>query len=69
MGSETENPLARRLRDQQDDKDLATGRAGLEKDFIVVGKAQAPEHLEEVRGLIQQYMSHISLSDLREHRA
>jgi len=56
MNGETENPLAKQLRDQQDDRDLATGRAGLEKDFIAAGKAQAPARLVEVWDLVQKYI-------------
>lgn len=56
MNGETENPLAKQLRDQQDQRDLATGREGLEEDFIAAGKAQAPARLGEVWDLVQEYI-------------
>jgi hypothetical protein len=54
--AETENPLAKRLRDQQDDRDQATGTAGLEKDFFAAGKAQASARLQEVWASVQEYI-------------
>ncbi len=56
MSDETENPLARQLRDQEDARNLASGRAGLEKDFFAAGKAQGAARLQGVWDLVQEYI-------------
>jgi hypothetical protein len=56
MDGKMENPLAKKLRDQRDIKDLASGEAGLEAGFIAGGKAQAPAKLQELWNLLQEYI-------------
>jgi hypothetical protein len=56
MNDQTENPLARQLRDQRDAVDAASGESAIEKDFVANGKAQAPDQLKELRNLVQKYV-------------
>jgi len=56
MNDETENSLARQLRDQQDARDAASGKATFENDFIANGKAQAPDELQKLWKLVQEYV-------------
>jgi hypothetical protein len=49
MDGEIRNPLAKRLHEQQDGKDIASGKSALEKDFLRNGRARALDEMTAMR--------------------
>jgi hypothetical protein len=43
------NPLAKRLQEQQDAKDIASGKSALESDFLRNGRARALDEMTAMR--------------------